>query len=175
MDAGRFDSLARSLSLPGSRRRALAAALGAPLGMALGAVAGVEAAKKKKKPCPPCKKRKKGKCKANLPDGTACGGGACRSGSCVAAAPPTTAPPVPTCSDGVKNGSETDIDCGGSCPKCGTGKACQVNGDCVNDVCQSQVCQPTCAERPCTPGAAGDATCASFGCGTCRQTAKCGL
>ncbi len=29
--------------------------------------------------------------------------------------------PAPTCSDGVQNGTETGIDCGGSCPPCGTG------------------------------------------------------
>lgn len=35
------------------------------------------------------------------------------------------------CSDGVKNGDETDVDCGGSCAgKCAAGKACLVSGDC---------------------------------------------
>lgn len=35
-----------------------------------------------------------------------------------------------TCGDNVKNGDETDVDCGGSCPPCGIGQACLVNGDC---------------------------------------------
>lgn len=30
----------------------------------------------------------------------------------------TTVPTTPTCADGVKNGTETGIDCGGSCPPC---------------------------------------------------------
>jgi hypothetical protein len=33
MDAGRFDSLTRTLTLPGSRRRALVAVLGGTLGL----------------------------------------------------------------------------------------------------------------------------------------------
>jgi hypothetical protein len=35
-----------------------------------------------KKPCPPCKKRKAGKCKKKMPDGAACPGGTCQSGRC---------------------------------------------------------------------------------------------
>jgi len=32
--------------------------------------------------------------------------------------------PTPTCSDGIKNGTETGIDCGGSCPACPTTPTC---------------------------------------------------
>ena len=31
----------------------------------------------------------------------------------------------PTCTDGVRNGTETDVDCGGTCASCGTGGGCQ--------------------------------------------------
>jgi hypothetical protein len=86
MDAGRFDSLARSLTAARSRRGTLVAALGGAVGL-LGLVHPQEAAarKKKKKPCPPCRKRKKGKCKPQ-PAGTPCtafAGGACQNGACV--------------------------------------------------------------------------------------------
>src|SRR6185295_14025846 len=38
-----------------------------------------------------------------------------------------------TCNDLVKDGDETDIDCGGACgPTCDTDEACLVNGDCVS-------------------------------------------
>ncbi len=37
----------------------------------------------------------------------------------------------PGCSDGVKNGNETDIDCGGSCSPCAMGAVCAVPADCV--------------------------------------------
>lgn len=144
MDADRFDTLARSLTVAGSRRDALVATLGAVLGTVLGA-SSAERIAAKKKPCPPCKKRKKGKCKKTLPDGTACPTGECRGGQCIA----------PTCFDGRKNGNETDVDCGGSCPKCGTGKRCQGAGDCASGFCAQGRCvtgKGTCAagENVCT-------------------------
>jgi formylglycine-generating enzyme required for sulfatase activity len=44
--------------------------------------------------------------------------------------------------DGVKNGDETDVDCGGSvAPKCAPGKACLVPADCESAVCAGKVCQ----------------------------------
>ena len=55
-------------------------------------------------------------------------------------------PPVQaaSCSDGVKNNGESDIDCGGaSCAKCGTGKSCTVASDCQSGVCTGSVCQVT--------------------------------
>ena len=95
MDAPRFDRLTRALTTAGSRRRALGGLLLGSLGL-LGSHRD-EASAKKKKPCPPCKKRKKGKCKAKLPDGTACSGGTCQGGSCVTASvvPPPAPPPPP--------------------------------------------------------------------------------
>ncbi len=37
----------------------------------------------------------------------------------------------PNCTDGVRNGAETDVDCGGgTCPACASGKACAVTSDC---------------------------------------------
>src|SRR3989344_4222350 len=53
----------------------------------------------------------------------------------------------PTCSDGLRNLDETDVDCGGSCfPHCTIGKKCLVqsdcgeNGDCVGGVCTARPC-----------------------------------
>ena len=45
-----------------------------------------------------------------------------------------------SCGDGVKNQDETDVDCGGSCTKCPTGKDCKVAGDCTSDICTSNIC-----------------------------------
>jgi hypothetical protein len=126
VDAERFDTLIRSLQQRRGRRGML---LGLTSGLlaALPAALGLEetAAKKKGKG-----KKKKKKKKGDTPQ--------------VAAPPPAPpAQPGPTCTDGVKNGSETDIDCGGpNCPKCGTGKACTRAADCASDICQSRVCQP---------------------------------
>ena len=46
-----------------------------------------------------------------------------------------------SCSDGVKNGSESDVDCGGSCGDCGLGKDCNVNGDCQSNACAGGTCK----------------------------------
>lgn len=46
-----------------------------------------------------------------------------------------------TCTDAVKNGVETDTDCGGgTCPKCGVGKACVHPSDCASALCINAVC-----------------------------------
>jgi hypothetical protein len=90
-------------------------------------------------------------------------GSDCASGVC---APPSTdahSEPklcqVSTCSDRVANGNETDVDCGGSCPRCADGQRCNGPGS-----CQSQVCTGgRCAE----PGICGIdcmGTCTSTGC-----------
>lgn len=47
---------------------------------------------------------------------------------------------APTCSDGIENGDETDVDCGGSCAPCSTGASCSSNSDCSGDWCRSDTC-----------------------------------
>jgi hypothetical protein len=144
MDAGRFDTLARSLTAARSRRGALAAALAGLLGMR-----GLDLAEaRKKKGCPPCKRRKQGKCKKKKPDGTACPGGTCHGGRCT------------TCSDGIKNGSETGVDCGGNCPRCATGQGCTSRNDCASALCSGGTCQ-TCevASDDCGSDANGNCNC----------------
>ena len=50
--------------------------------------------------------------------------------------------PTPSCSDGIKNGSETATDCGGSCAAdCANGQACSVNADCSSASCVGAVCK----------------------------------
>ncbi|MRG97277.1 hypothetical protein [Polyangium spumosum] len=50
----------------------------------------------------------------------------------------------PNCLEGVKNGNETDGDCGGSCDKkCAQGKGCLVPDDCQTGLsCKAGTCQP---------------------------------
>ncbi len=55
---------------------------------------------------------------------------------------------TPSCSDGKKNGSESDVDCGGVCgackgESCGNGKDC-ATGYCVDGVCCDSACNETC-------------------------------
>lgn len=67
--------------------------------------------------------------------GHACPGGEpCVNGVC-----------QPTCADGIKNGTETDVDCGGgTCPACANGKTCNVDSDCQSGFCNNGVCAPPC-------------------------------
>jgi hypothetical protein len=58
--------------------------------------------------------------------------------------PPVAAPAEPTCTDGLQNGSETGVDCGGSCPPCANGQGCTSRHDCASAVCTAGICQ-TCA------------------------------
>jgi hypothetical protein len=58
------------------------------------------------------------------------------------------------CSDGQKNGDETDVDCGGGCSACAAGDACKIDGDCESGMCNQKVCE-TSVPGVCTPGATG--------------------
>ena len=48
---------------------------------------------------------------------------------------------LPSCTDSMKNGIETDIDCGGICPlTCSEGASCAVAADCASGVCTTSIC-----------------------------------
>jgi hypothetical protein len=46
----------------------------------------------------------------------------------------------PSCSDGIKNQNEADVDCAGPCKKCAEGGACAKNADCQTGLCSGGVC-----------------------------------
>jgi len=47
------------------------------------------------------------------------------------------------CTDGIRNDSETDVDCGGpNCSACGPGGECLLPGDCDSGVCLGGICFP---------------------------------
>ena len=50
---------------------------------------------------------------------------------------------VPHCADGVQNGGESDVDCGGDecAARCATGQTCSVSGDCASGICYYGICQ----------------------------------
>jgi hypothetical protein len=133
MDSSRFDALARSLTLPGSRRRALALALSGALGVA-GLVRSDDAAaggkcKPKCKECTKCKKGtckdgkcKKGKCKPAA-NGTPCSVGTCQGGICECASGTTA------CAGGCVNTRTDPRNCG-SC-----GRRCAINQLCLAGIC----------------------------------------
>lgn len=46
-----------------------------------------------------------------------------------------------SCVNGALDGTETALDCGGSCTGCSTGQACLSGGDCLSGVCSLNACQ----------------------------------
>jgi hypothetical protein len=66
----------------------------------------------------------------------------CATGVCLGHACVTLA-----CTNGVTDGAETDVDCGGACPPCAALKSCKVAADCQSGVCTGGLCQqPTCSD-----------------------------
>ncbi|RAL20326.1 hypothetical protein DL240_17240 [Lujinxingia litoralis] len=82
-------------------------------------------------------------------------GARCVEGSCV----------VPTCTDGLQNGAETDIDCGGpECEACTPGKSCLEVGDCQAPVAgEWSVCDF--GESTCAQVGTQERTLVSYACG----------
>jgi hypothetical protein len=80
------------------------------------------------------------------------------------------------CGDGVQNGSETDVDCGGgTCSRCAGGESCSVNSDCQTNLCAGGVCATT---ATCSDGAQNqtetDIDCGgTSGCPTCPNLDAC--
>jgi hypothetical protein len=75
-------------------------------------------------------------------------------------APATHTCAAPSCGDGVKNGTETDVDCGGTCStKCASGQGCAAHADCATGACDptSMTCSITCMDTQ-APGS----TCATY-------------
>jgi hypothetical protein len=62
--------------------------------------------------------------------------------------------PVHNCSDGVRNGDESDVDCGGSCGGCGLGFHCIASSDCTSAFCGTDArCTPNVTVLPSSAGA----------------------
>ncbi len=62
---------------------------------------------------------------------------------------------VPSCSDELMNGDETDVDCGGVCREsgllCSVGEGCIINDDCSTWICIGSICQDyACGDGLCT-------------------------
>lgn len=100
--------------------------------------------------------------------GTDCASGACEAGVCV---------DPPTCTDGRKNGDESDVDCGGSCAAgagatCATGKGCASGPDCKSGLCEGNLCAPPlCSNGRLDPGET-DVDCGQA-CTPCANGKKC--
>ena len=94
---------------------------------------------------------------------------ACTSDSCI-----NGACQGPTCSDNQRNGTETDVDCGGTCGACGDGKTCSVGADCASNVCGGGVCQPASCTDGIKNGSETDNDCGGT-CGACGDGNTCSV
>jgi hypothetical protein len=104
------------------------------------------------------------------------GGGAGKSGGAGAGAEAGAGAggaAVPSCSDEIRNGSETDVDCGGSCPGCVSGDYCDDASDCLSGICSSLLC----AEAGCVDGVQNgtesDVDCGGLFCAPCARDHLC--
>ena len=99
-----------------------------------------------------------------VPQGTPCSGGKCDAGGeCVECLSGADCPSkvcnagvcaAAACDDKIKNGAESDVDCGGGCPGCANGKTCGAPADCASKTCMGGVCAPAgpaCAQGPADP------------------------
>jgi hypothetical protein len=105
--------------------------------------------------------------------GVACGTGAvCNNGTCN-----TTSAPA-SCSDGIKNQDETDVDCGGSvCVTCSAGRTCLAGSDCFAGANSRGTCSGSiCRSATCNAGFSDCDINAANGCETDTSTsvANCG-
>ncbi len=104
----------------------------------------------------------------------ACKGNAdCTTGVCADTGKGMQCQP-PACTDVVKNGTESDVDCGGDkCAKCADGKACKVRGDCASDVCIAGKCATPVCDDGAKNGTETDVDCGGPGCPRCDDTKAC--
>jgi hypothetical protein len=52
-----------------------------------------------------------------------------------------------SCFDGVRDGPESDVDCGGDCPPCDRGQFCRIPRDCYSGRCAQAICEERSHER----------------------------
>lgn len=95
------------------------------------------------------------------------------------------------CANTVKDGSETDVDCGGECKPCTGGHTCQQGSDCDNGFCVEGICCDTACQELCRTCNGNDnggksgvcskanagldpgARCSGQGLGTCDEGGAC--
>ncbi|MDB4941831.1 MAG: Tryptophan synthase alpha chain [Labilithrix sp.] len=81
---------------------------------------------------------------------------------------------APSNTDGVKNGLETGIDCGGTGnPKCADGQGCSAKSDCTSSYCKVSVCSPVTPDDGVQNGNETDVDCGGEGAKSCADTKMC--
>ena len=80
----------------------------------------------------------------------------------------------PSCADGLQNGLESDVDCGGgTCPKCPPQKGCWNTQDCANGTCAGGVCTSPGCKNKLKDGNETDVDCGGSDCSPCATGTAC--
>jgi hypothetical protein len=115
-----------------------------------------------------------GTCAAKCAQGSACAAaGDCATGACNTM---THVCAATTCSDGSKDGNESDVDCGGTCAaKCAQGSGCAAAGDCATGACNTttHACVATTCSDGSKDGAESDVDCGGGTCAACPDGKAC--
>lgn len=80
-----------------------------------------------------------------------------------------------TCDDGIRNGTEADVDCGGdTCEPCALGSSCRTESDCETGLCRANRCvsPPSCDDGVRNNGETG-IDCGGPECGVCQDGQPC--
>lgn len=99
----------------------------------------------------------------------------CVSGACVAISGGVQRCSEARCDDGIFNGRETDVDCGGpDCAACADGARCSTRIDCESVVCDraTNTCSPSTCTDDVRNGAESDVDCGGD-CVTCVEGMRC--
>jgi hypothetical protein len=113
-------------------------------------------------------KRGRGTCCSQTICGTTdqCCLGVCRDGTCqnapISPLPPLPPLPLPPaqCLNGVKDGNESDVDCGGgTCPRCADAQTCSGDNDCRSGTCPNGTCVACTPLQLCGSDAGGPCQC----------------
>jgi hypothetical protein len=171
MDAGRFDSLARSFSSTSSRRLTLGALLGGSLGfLGLADVPAKRKSGKCKPTCTECNSCKKGKCRRKN------GRKRCKKGTCQPKAAGTACTLATggggTCCDGVCRDLQSDENACGACgTRCRPNRVCQAGSCFATGACPATTtsicttltaCSAPAAECACSRSAEGNVVCVTL-------------
>jgi hypothetical protein len=106
-----------------------------------------------------------GQCVECMATADCAAGAACVKSNCIWA-----------CVDAVKDGAETDVDCGGgACAPCANGKACGEGADCASSTCDpgSHVCTDASCSDQKQDGSETDVDCGGAGCAPCPNGFMC--
>lgn len=110
---------------------------------------------------------------ANAAGGTSASGGVDATGAAGLIGAAGAEPDPSRCDDLLKNGDETDVDCGGrSCGPCLDGKTCAMGTDCQSAICTNIVCQPPSCTDLALNGDETDLNCGGS-CSPCAQGRNC--